>query len=128
MKSKANSSEKIITQIHYKGWPDHGVPDIRKEFNSFLYMIQKVDELKGNGPVVTHCSAGVGRTGTFISIYILYQEIMAQIKNEQSKEIKFSVFNMVRKLKEMRLHMVQNLAQYKFIYTFIDCLLQKFNK
>jgi protein tyrosine phosphatase len=128
LKSKANSSEKIITQIHYKGWPDHGVPDIRKEFNSFLYMIQKVDELKGNGPVVTHCSAGVGRTGTFISIYILYQEIMAQIKNEQSKEIKFSVFNMVRKLKEMRLHMVQNLAQYKFIYTFIDCLLQKFNK
>ena len=127
LKSKANSSEKIITQIHYTGWPDHGAPKIETGFDSFSYMIDKVDELKGNGPVVTHCSAGVGRTGTFISIYILYKEIMAQINNGKCQEIEFSIFNMVRKLKEMRLYMVQTLEQYKFIYTFINRLLQNKN-
>ena len=53
---------------------------------------------------------------------------MAQIKNENLEKIDFSVFNIVRKLKEMRLYMVQSIDQYKFIYEFIDCLLRENNK
>ena len=127
-KSQTNSTETTITQIHYLGWPDHGVPDINNGFGDFLYMIRRADELKGNNPIVIHCSAGVGRTGTFLSIYFLYKEIMEQINNPQLTEIQFSVFNMVRKLKEMRLLMVQNKEQYKFIYVFIDYLLIQYNK
>ena len=83
-------------------------------------------EIKGNGPIVVHCSAGVGRTGTFISMYYLEKEIMRQIKDEVS-EIKFSIFNLVRKLKEMRLYLVQTESQYRFIYEFVKYLLNKNN-
>ena len=120
-------TEKTIIQLHYQGWPDHGVPEIAKTFEAFIYMINEIDKIKGEGPGVVHCSAGVGRTGTFIAIYYLYKEIMAQINNNDLSTIDFSVFNMVRKIKEMRLYMVQTVEQYKFIYEFIDCLLVKYN-
>ena len=71
--------EKEVTQLHYEGWPDHGAPDVNQAFEAFEYMIKEVDKLKGDGPGVVHCSAGVGRTGTFISIYDLYKEIFEQI-------------------------------------------------
>ena len=127
IKNNLTNNEKTITQIHYKGWPDHGAPDIKDSYKDFLYMIKKVDTIKNENPTVVHCSAGVGRTGTFISIYCLFKEIMSQIKNENLENIHFSVFNMVRKLKEMRLLMVQTNEQYKFIYDFIDCLLKEYN-
>ena len=127
IKNNLTNNEKTITQIHYKGWPDHGAPDIKDSYKDFLYMIKKVDTIKNENPTVVHCSAGVGRTGTFISIYCLFKEIMSQIKNENLENIHFSVFNMVRKLKEMRLLMVQTNEQYKFIYDFINCLLKENN-
>ena len=128
LKNNSTNNEKTVIQIHYKGWPDYGAPTIDDGYKNFLFMIKRVDELKGDTPIVVHCSAGVGRTGTFISIYLLYNEIMAQIENENLEKIDFSVFNIVRKLKEMRLYMVQSIDQYKFIYEFIDCLLRENNK
>ena len=123
-----NNQERIIKQIHYTGWPDHGVPDIQdgKVFDVFSEIIEKTDQYKGDGPIVVHCSAGVGRTGTYISMYYLEKEIKKQI-NDKVEEIKFSIFNLVRKLKEMRLYLVQNCEQYLFIYQFVYYLLMKYN-
>ena len=75
-------NKKIITQIHFTGWPDKGVPDIKdgNVFDHFIEMFEMVDAKKENNPVVVHCSAGVGRTGTFIAMYFLYKEIIGQIK------------------------------------------------
>ena len=89
-------------------------------------MIKLVDQYKGNGPIVVHCSAGVGRTGTFISMYYLDKEIKTQIK-EKKEIIRFNIFNLVRKLKEMRICLVQSNSQYNFIYLFVNYLLKRYN-
>ena len=131
-KSKEKKSAKIdkkINQIHFVGWPDKGIPDIKNGdvFDHFIEIIEKVEEERGDSTVVVHCSAGVGRTGTFIAMYYLYKEILGQIKGNKN-EIIFNIFNLVRKLKEMRLHMVQAFEQYKFVYDFVVHLLKKYNQ
>ena len=117
-------NEKLVKQINFIGWPDHDAPDVEegKIFDIFNIIINKVDEYKKNNTIVVHCSAGVGRTGTFISMYCLNKEIKKQIK-DNAKEIQFSIFNFVRKLKEMRQNSVQTILQYYFIYQYINYLL-----
>ena len=125
------NEEKTVKQIHFIGWPDHGVPNNQDGksfdiFDIFHKMIKLTDKYKANGPAVVHCSAGVGRTGTYIAMYYLEKEIMKQIKDKVNI-IKFTIFNLVRKLKEMRLYLVQNYMQYDFIYQFAYYLLEKYN-
>ena len=124
-----SKKESIVKQIHFIAWPDHGVPDIKDGtiFITFDEMIKLANKFRNNSPIVVHCSAGVGRTGTFISMYCLYQEISKQFKDNE-KLIQFSIFNLVRKLKEQRLYMVQTEIQYFFIYHFVYFLLVNYNK
>ena len=138
--NKATNVEKEIKQIHYGGWPDHETPDnIQNVYGNILFMFNFVDNLIGQNhigdknpivvenPIVVHCSAGVGRTGTFIALYNIYREILKQINDEKSKSIYFSLLNTVRQLKEMRLYLVENDKQYKMIYQFISKLLKDRN-
>ena len=120
--------EKSVKQIHFTGWPDKGVPNLEdgKIFETFIKMIKLTDEYKKDGPIVAHCSAGVGRTGTYIAMYYLEKEITKQIENKVNT-IQFSIFNLVRKLKEMRMYLVQNSLQYNFVYQFVYHLLMKYN-
>ena len=69
---------RCIHQYHFKAWPDHGVPSDPSTVLNFLKDVndrQHSHSLKCTsskiGPVVVHCSAGIGRTGTFIVIDIL---------------------------------------------------------
>ena len=117
--------EKIIYQIHFTCWPDHSIPE--NAYNDIVNIIKIVDKFKEDKPVVVHCSAGIGRTGTFISVYNLYHEILEQINNKKNIEIKFSIMNLVRKLKEMRLYLVENQTQYNFLYQFVNLVLIKNN-
>ena len=129
LKNLEKKDERIVYQFHFIGWPDHGVPDISngKVFEIFCEINKKVDEYnKGNDPIIVHCSAGVGRTGTFVSMYLLEKEIMKQI-NDKCEFIKFNIFNLVRKIKEMRMYMVQAPPQYEFIYSFVKYLLDTKN-
>lgn len=113
-----------VTQLQYLGWPDHGVPQTEEITTLFIAIFKMIDDLKKDSPVVVHCSAGVGRTGTFISLYNIYKEIGKQINDNSKEEIVFSIFNLVRKLKEMRIKSVENVEQYKLIYKFTDYLLK----
>ena len=129
LKNLEKKDERIVYQFHFTGWPDHGVPDISngKVFEIFCEINKKVDELnKGKDPIIVHCSAGVGRTGTFVSMYLLEKEIMKQI-NDKFEFIKFNIFNLVRKIKEMRMYMVQTPIQYLFVYLFVKHLLDTKN-
>ena len=129
LKIKEKNEERIINQIHFTAWPDHGIPDISdgKVFQDFCEINQKVDELNNkNNPMIVHCSAGVGRTGTFVSMYLLEKEINEQI-NAKMEYIRFNIFNLVRKIKEMRMYMVQSEVQYEFIYAYVKYLLETKN-
>ena len=121
------NEDRTITQIHFTEWKDKDVPE--EEFDKFIVAFECIDRGRKNKnnqdtPVVVHCSAGVGRTGTFISMYYLYKEILRQIKQNKN-EIKFSIFNLVRKLKEMRAYLVQTEDQYVFLYKFVHYFLKK---
>ena len=125
LKRKEKNDERIVYQIHFTAWPDHGIPDIYggKVFQDFCEINKKVDEFNTkNNPIIVHCSAGVGRTGTFVSMYLLEKEINEQI-NAKMEYIRFNIFNLVRKIKEMRMYMVQSEIQYQFIYAYVKHLL-----
>ena len=126
--NKLKNKEKIFIQIHLTYWEDHKALD-GGYFNKIIRIIQIIDgaKKKSNNPCVVHCSAGVGRTGTFISLYNLYHEIMQQIFVTKNEVIAFSIFNLVRKIKELRMHMVENEDQYVFLYYFVDFLLNNYN-
>ena len=132
VKNKSTKEKKNVYHIQYLKWPDFGVPEDGKVFDVFREINKKIDlyninpETNKKYTVLVHCTAGVGRTGTFISIYLLEKEIMEQINNK-NQNIRFNIFNLVRKLKEMRVLMVQTKEQYKFIYQFVRYLLEKEN-
>ena len=118
--------KKKIYQLHYVGWPDHGAPDPTKAYGTFIKMFNYTKELGKAYPVVGHCSAGVGRTGTYLTLFNIYEHLKQQKLNKRNYYY-FSVFIMVRKLKEMRLFLVENEFQYKFIYNLLDLIIKQLN-
>nr|XP_033791753.1 receptor-type tyrosine-protein phosphatase alpha-like isoform X2 [Geotrypetes seraphini] len=110
---KRNSPfRKSVEQFHYLMWPDHGVP---KKSAELVQLVEQMNECKavGTGPVIVHCSAGIGRTGTFIALDFLLK--MAK------EEKKVDVVGCTQKLREKRVNMIQTVVQYCFLY---DVLLE----
>lgn len=123
--NKSENSTKEVFHIHFPKWADHSVPI--NAANIMLEIINEVNKHKGESPAIVHCSAGVGRTGTFITIFSLFHEIVSQIRNINDQSIRFSIFNAVRKMKEMRLFSVENYEQYGFIYQCVNEILIRYN-
>ncbi|XP_070194103.1 receptor-type tyrosine-protein phosphatase epsilon-like [Littorina saxatilis] len=109
--SKAGQS-KYLKQFHFTTWPDHGVPRFGHSLLLFRQKIRAYDNLD-NGAVVVHCSAGVGRTGTYISID-------TQLERARAEGI-IDVHNFVQLMRTQRVNMVQSFEQYVFVY---DALLE----
>ena len=114
-----------IMHLQLLCWEDHTALN-SNYFEKIIYLINSIQKNKNNKPVIVHCSAGVGRTGTFICIYNLFREILKQI-NTNENEIKCSILNLVRKIKEMRMNSVENVNQFGLLYDFVDYILTKYN-
>jgi len=100
-----------LVQIHCPKWPDIGIPNSCEVMDE---LINEIDQNKKglNDPILVHCSAGIGRTGTFIAIHSsLHRE-----KFGQEIEVK----NQVLHLRSQRVGMVQSLDQYTFIYKMLS--------
>ena len=125
-KNSNNYFPKTIIQLHYTCWEDHTAPD-ESSFFHLLELFKLMNIYREHSSVVIHCSAGVGRTGTFIALFNLFIEIMRQINDNRISEIKFSIMEIVRKLKEFRARLVENKDQYLFLYQFVNLLLHRNN-
>ena len=127
IKNKITNIKKDVYHIFFFNWPDYEVPDIQKSISSFLIMFHTINQKKDNKPFIVHCSAGVGRTGCFIAIYLLYCYLKQHLNDPI---IQFNIFNLVRQLREMRLQMIQTHEQFYFVYNFVKYILENvlFNK
>ncbi|XP_019900977.1 receptor-type tyrosine-protein phosphatase S isoform X9 [Esox lucius] len=105
---KSGSSERReVRQFQFTAWPDHGVPEYPTPFLAFLRRVKACNPPDA-GPVIVHCSAGVGRTGCFIVI----DAMLERIRHERTAD----VYGHVTLMRSQRNYMVQTEDQYGFIH------------
>ncbi|XP_048885612.1 receptor-type tyrosine-protein phosphatase O-like isoform X2 [Brienomyrus brachyistius] len=107
-----------VLHLNYTSWPDHGVPTINaiESILQFVH-IARQQAVKLKGPIIVHCSAGVGRTGTFIALDRLMQHM---------REHEFvDVLGLVAEMRAHRLCMVQTEEQYVFIHQCVQLMWRK---
>ncbi|CAG5863808.1 unnamed protein product [Menidia menidia] len=104
---REKNAEREVTHIQFMSWPDHGVPG---EPHLLLKLRRRVNAFKNlfSGPIVVHCSAGVGRTGTYIGIDAMMEGLEA--------EGRVDIYGYVVRLRRQRCLMVQVEAQYILIH------------
>uniref|UniRef100_A0A8C1A467 Tyrosine-protein phosphatase non-receptor type 13 n=1 Tax=Cyprinus carpio carpio TaxID=630221 RepID=A0A8C1A467_CYPCA len=94
-----------VTHLNYTGWPDHGTPTQPEQLLTFISYMRHIHQ---SGPIITHCSAGIGRSGTLICIDVVLGLI--------SKDADFDISDVVRTMRLQRQGMVQTEEQYIFCY------------
>uniref|UniRef100_A0A8B9K417 Receptor-type tyrosine-protein phosphatase epsilon n=1 Tax=Astyanax mexicanus TaxID=7994 RepID=A0A8B9K417_ASTMX len=103
---------RLVRHFHFHGWPEIGIPAEGKGMIDIIAAVQKQQQQSGNHPIVVHCSAGAGRTGTFIAL----SNILERVKAEGLLD----VFQTVKSLRMQRPHMVQTVEQYDFCYRVVQ--------
>ncbi|XP_051838674.1 receptor-type tyrosine-protein phosphatase epsilon isoform X2 [Antechinus flavipes] len=110
---------RLVRQFHFHGWPEIGIPAEGKGMIDLIAAVQKQQQQTGNHPITVHCSAGAGRTGTFIAL----SNILERVKAEGLLD----VFQAVKSLRLQRPHMVQTLEQYEFCYKVVQDFIDIFS-
>lgn len=154
-----DESSLMVDHLQDLGWPDKNAPVTEQMYEDIDVLIEQMlakrqvservqamandSEPKQAAPMVVHCSAGLGRTGTLCAIYNIieaiafssnrkmfeklkrqeyYSVIPRRLKeNEPPKlsPLRMSIFGCVRKLREQRMKMVTELVQYQFLYKYM---------
>ncbi|KAG5674095.1 hypothetical protein PVAND_004081 [Polypedilum vanderplanki] len=115
-----------VYHYHYFLWPDHGCPPVT-DSGSVLNFLQDVnvrqEQLMSDGvnpgPICVHCSAGIGRTGTFIVIDMILDQI-----DREGLDCEIDIHRTILMVRSQRSGMVQTEAQYKFVYYAVQHYIQ----
>nr|XP_022305539.1 receptor-type tyrosine-protein phosphatase alpha-like [Crassostrea virginica] len=113
--NEAKRQDRQVTMYHYTAWADHGVADPLSLVVFHRQVIRATAQSTGKYTLV-HCSAGVGRTGTYIALDALYRE------GEKTGKINMPMY--VRTMRKDRMNMIQGEDQYKLLYL---ALMEAFN-
>lgn len=108
VKNTQLNEERYVFQYQYVAWPDHGVPKTAVEMLKFRAIVKEKFN-SSHGPVVVHCSAGVGRTGTFIGLD-RYLDSCADLDDSKT------ILDLVKDMRKSRNYMVQAQAQFIYLY------------
>eukprot|EP00049_Salpingoeca_infusionum_P025260 m.18408 g.18408 ORF g.18408 m.18408 type:complete len:434 (+) comp7822_c0_seq1:289-1590(+) len=103
--------ERTVYNFHYQTWPDHGVPETTSSVVELLNHVRQIQPGRDR-PIIIHCSAGCGRTGTLCAI----DECLLQVEEHGTRVSMFDVNGIVQHLRDQRIAMVQTNAQYIFVY------------
>ncbi|XP_057674167.1 tyrosine-protein phosphatase non-receptor type 13 isoform X2 [Corythoichthys intestinalis] len=113
VKDVTTDETQLVTHLNYTGWPDHGTPSEPEQLLTFISYMRHAHR---SGPIITHCSAGIGRSGTLICIDVVLGLI--------SKDADFDISDVVRNMRLQRKGMVQTEDQYIFCYRVIHYVLE----
>lgn len=116
---RIGAETKDVWHLWFSGWPDFAVPeeDNRTALLKLLKLCAEKNTSPSN-PRIIHCSAGVGRSGTFIAL----EYLLAQVESGAILDAKGDddmIYEVVNRLREQRMLMVQMEAQYHFLYEVI---------
>ncbi|XP_071118281.1 receptor-type tyrosine-protein phosphatase T-like [Haliotis cracherodii] len=107
VKERQTEESRIITQFHFVAWPDHSVPDVTSLLE-FIWHVRKAPTCQ-DGPLLVHCSAGIGRSGTYIALDYHLDKIQT--------DDEVDIFDFVCKLRDQRKGMIQTKKQYECVYS-----------
>ncbi|KAG0409789.1 hypothetical protein HPB47_013098 [Ixodes persulcatus] len=111
-----DAEPRSVFHYHFTAWPDHGVPSDPGCVLNFLHDVnQRQESIPDSGPIVVHCSAGIGRTGTFIVI-----DMIVDLIKKQGLACEIDIQRTIQMVRTQRSGMVQTEAQYKFVYLAVE--------
>ena len=98
-----NQPPLTVTHWQFLGWPDHGVPQFATSLLAFIRQVRKHHEKDSHQPMLVHCSAGVGRSGTFIML----DSMLERLKVEET----LNVYEFLCNMRSKRVFMVQTVVR-----------------
>ncbi|CAD6191262.1 unnamed protein product [Caenorhabditis auriculariae] len=111
MRNLETDGVREIHQLHYREWPDHGCPSGEKQLlNMVEEMVALHERTSATSPILVHCSAGVGRTGTIIAVNHIRERMKA------AKLDPVDLYQLVLTLRRQRASMVQTQDQFQFVH------------
>ncbi|KRX17408.1 Tyrosine-protein phosphatase non-receptor type 11 [Trichinella nelsoni] len=118
------AESRLVYHYQFLAWPDHGVPPNPGTVVNFLEEINQLESgMTDKRPLIVHCSAGIGRTGTFIAI-----DLILCLIRKYGLQCTIDIRRTVQMLRSQRSGMVQTEAQYKFVYMSVHYYIDTFAK
>ncbi|XP_027709178.1 tyrosine-protein phosphatase non-receptor type 13 isoform X8 [Vombatus ursinus] len=105
---------RCVSHLNFTAWPDHDTPSQPDDLLMFISYMRHVHK---SGPIVIHCSAGIGRSGTLICIDVVLGLI--------NQDLEFDISDLVRTMRLQRHGMIQTEDQYIFCYQVVLCVLRR---